>query len=294
MSEHLDGCALDFAASARDDAETAAFLASLLHEERVLGETDMASGADLATWLRRDPFLADRVVEVPGWRTRGRGPLNAKGGVNHHTAGPTDKPTARTPSLRIVIEGRADLTGPLANLYLGFDRKVRVIAAGSANHAGLPDGGVCRGMHGNSEAYGLEIEHPGTFPLPPDMVKIVAHVWAAVFKGAGLPASQLVQHWEWAPSRKIDLATNMHSAAGPAPSANAFRSMIAAAMEPPPRRWRVELRNKSGEAVLRSEPTGDAGLESRFRSFTGREDVRDRFVSMAKNGKGPRIVAVEQ
>ena len=92
------------------------------------------------------------VREVAGWKTRGRDfagvspPFAPKGCVNHHTAGPPKVSGSLTPSLRIVIEGRSDLPGPLCNVYLGYDNVAYVVAAGVANHAGLPDGGSCRGM----------------------------------------------------------------------------------------------------------------------------------------------------
>lgn len=172
------------------------------------------------------------VKEVAGWKTRGRelvnpsqAPFNPKGGVNHHTATPASA-AGDIPSLRILIEGRSDVPGPLCNVGLSRSGVFYVIAAGVANHAGLPDGGVCRGMTGNSTAYGLEIEHPGRSPLEAHRVRLAARFWAALMRAKGLPASQVVQHWEWAPSRKIDLATNMHGRDDPAPHANAFRRMI--------------------------------------------------------------------
>lgn len=246
-----------------------------------------------------DTGIADRlraegltVKEVAGWKTRGRDfagmapAFNPKGCVNHHTAGPANRVGARTPSLGVVIGGRSDLPGPLCNVYLGYDRVVYVVASGVANHAGLPDGGVCRGMTGNSSAYGLEIEHPGTFPLPSDMVKIAARIHAALLRGHGLPASQVVQHHEWAPSRKIDLATNMHGAGAPAPSADGFRAMIANELKPAAR-WQYQLRDKDGRVIDKSRVVGTAGLAARFVAFSTR--VAPRVARMASRGRGPRV-----
>lgn len=210
----------------------------------------------IADRLRREDL---RVHEVAGWKTRGRdfagvaSPFDPKGSVNHHTAGARDKPGARTPSLGIVIQGRSDLPGPLCNVYLGYDRVVYVVAAGVANHAGLPDGGTCRGMTGNTTAYGLEIEHPGTFALPDDMVRIAARIHAALLRARRIPAQQVVQHWEWAPSRKVDLGTNMHGPAGPKPSADGFRAMVAEQLRQPPGEqprvvgWTVTYTTKAGD-----------------------------------------------
>lgn len=194
------------------------------------------------------------VRETTGWKTRGRDfagtspTFNPKGGVNHHTAGHPTKANP-VPSLGIVIHGRPDLSGPLANVLLGFDGVFYVIAAGVANHAGLPDGGSCRGMTGNSSAYGMEIEHDGVHPLPAEMVKLAARGWAAILRGTGIPASQVVQHHEWAPSRKIDLATNMHP--GTTPTAGDFRGAIAHQMKALEKvtRWTVSFKNAKGDRV---------------------------------------------
>lgn len=295
MNDHLDGCELEFKTHALDDAAILDLFAELDAEvafsQGALGDAAVGGGDDIAAWLRAEGL---DVVEVPGWRTRGRDfagvapVLNAKGAVNHHTAGPPDAAGRKTPSLGICVNGRSDLPGPLCNVYLGFDRKVYVVAAGTANHAGRPDGGVCRGMRGNSDAYGLEIEHPGTFPLPPDMVKIAAKIHAALARGKGYKAGQVVQHHEWAPSRKIDLATNMHGI-NPGPSANSFRSMIEQEMAPPPR-WRYELINKEGAVVDFSEPAVEAKLKERYDTFTAR--VRGKYITMLLNKRGPKIRAV--
>jgi N-acetylmuramoyl-L-alanine amidase len=203
------------------------------------------------------------VREVAGWKTRGRDfagvspPFSPKGSVNHHTAGPPKTAGALTPSLRIVIDGRPArfegdpnaLPGPLCNVYLGYDNTVYVVAAGVANHAGLPDGGSCRGMTGNSQAYGLEIEHPGTFPLGDKRVALAARIHAALFWHKGIDAEQVVQHWEWAPSRKTDLGTNCHP--GTVPTAGGFRKMVAAELERLEKvtAWRVSYLNQKRERV---------------------------------------------
>ncbi|MBO0885523.1 MAG: hypothetical protein J2P17_35355, partial [Mycobacterium sp.] len=71
------------------------------------------------------------VIEQDGWRQRGHGDLqDLLGVVCHHTGGgsPND--------WQIVMDGRPDLPGPLANLVLEKDGTYRVIAAGVAWHAG--------------------------------------------------------------------------------------------------------------------------------------------------------------
>ncbi|MGH2714796.1 MAG: N-acetylmuramoyl-L-alanine amidase [Thermoleophilaceae bacterium] len=154
----------------------------------------------IAARLRRDGL---RVREVSGWQTRGDSSFFPRGFVNHHTAG-ASRSAGVHPSLGILINGRSDLPGPLCQVSLDYEGVVYVIAAGRANHAGIPDGGAWRGLTGNTSAWGLEIEHPGTFPLEPERYELAARVHAALIRGT-VDESKVGQHWEWAPSRKIDL-----------------------------------------------------------------------------------------
>jgi hypothetical protein len=161
-----------------------------------------------------------KVKEVKDWKTRANNSgsnFHPKGLVVHHTAG-AGPSAGSTPSLGIIINGRPDLAGPLANIYQGYDDVIYVVAAGGANHAGTPDGGSCKGMHGNSDAWGFEIEHPGTFPLDDKRADIAAQAVAAMIRGT-CTENMVVYHAEWAPSRKIDLAT--------APKASTFRGVVA-------------------------------------------------------------------
>ena len=163
-----------------------------------------------------DTGLADRlrkaglqVKEIEGWKSRSNGTshFNPVVFVRHHTAGPSKaNASSPTPSLNICVYGRSDLSGPLCNVYLGFDGVTYVVAAGPANHAGSPDGGSYKGASGNSTSWGLEIEHPGTSPLEPERHEISARIAAATIRGS-VDETQVCDHKEWAPSRKIDLAT---------------------------------------------------------------------------------------
>jgi hypothetical protein len=174
--------------------------------------------------MGRDLGMANRlraaglqVREVAGWQTRGNAFFSPLGHVVHHTAGPPESAGYKTPTLGICINGRADLEGPLCNWYLGYDNVAYVVASGRANHAGIPDGGNCRGMTGNTTAWGVECEHPGTFPLAAERIEILARGVAAVIKGT-CDGGQVVSHSEWAPSRKIDIATDFDN--------NAFRKKV--------------------------------------------------------------------
>lgn len=110
------------------------------------------------TWLPEVLEAAGlKVAEVDGWRTRGRAEMGAvRGVICHHTAGGK---TGNMPTLDLLVRGRSDLAGPLAQLGLGRDGTYYVIAAGRANHAGK---GRWRGIDtGNSNFIGIEAENTG-------------------------------------------------------------------------------------------------------------------------------------
>lgn len=110
------------------------------------------------------------VVEVPGWKTRGYaaesspgGALVAlEGGLVHHTATPATR-LGDLPTLDLLIAGRVDVPGPLAQLGLGRSGTWYPVAAGRANHSGAVDDP----RYSNPRAIGVEAEHPGgTVPWP--------------------------------------------------------------------------------------------------------------------------------
>ncbi len=140
------------------------------------------------------------VIEIAGWQTRGSTTFNPRGSVNHHTAGARN---GVVPSLNTCLNGRPDVPGPLCHVLLGRDNKARLIAAGRANHAGL---GGFKGLTGNSSVYGLEIEHVGTTaePISPTIIDTAARIHAAFLRGPKINADMVAQHWQWAPTRKID------------------------------------------------------------------------------------------
>jgi hypothetical protein len=140
-----------------------------------------------------------KVVETSGWKTRGSSSFTPFGHVYHHTA-------TTTLPLNTLINGRSDLPGPLCTSALDTDGTCYIIAAGRANHAG--EGGW-NGLTGNSRMTGLEITHPGTYPLPDNLIEVAIRIGAAELEapGSSRDASYACQHYEWAPKRKIDVAT---------------------------------------------------------------------------------------
>lgn len=142
------------------------------------------------------------VVEVDGWQSRGHGGF---AGVNtivcHHTATPKAA-TGDYPSLRIVRDGRSDLPGPLAQLGLGRDGTVYVIAAGVAWHAGS----TFFPRQDNWHAIGIEAEHDGLSAWDPVQHSAYVRLVAALVEHYGIPLSNVQGHKEVAKplGRKID------------------------------------------------------------------------------------------
>lgn len=142
------------------------------------------------------------VIEVPGWRTAGDDYFDPKGHVCHHDVVPDvagtddDIPT-------IIVNGRSDLPGPLANFWLETDGNVHLCAAGEANHAG--EGGW-RGLSGNYSVWGTEANNMGTPATPWPEVQLEAwyKLCAATCEFSGFSPAMVCGHKEWAPSRKVD------------------------------------------------------------------------------------------
>jgi hypothetical protein len=242
----LDGCELDFVEVAIADDEVEALLVPEGDEEDELDDEGVPVVPDspdkgIATRLRRGAKILGgtrplfKVREVRGWKNRGRDfdgtqpTFSPKGSVNHHTAGAPPS-AGNTPSLNICIHGRGGsepLPGPLCNVLQAYNDTAIVIAAGVANHAGTPKpDGKIRGMTGNFEAYGLEVEHPGTSRVGDKRVEVSTAIHACLLwrpRGTDIPAHQVVQHREWNPIDKIDFAKNFATEA----QQDEFRRMVA-------------------------------------------------------------------
>jgi hypothetical protein len=157
------------------------------------------------TWLPETLEAAGlKVAETENWRTRGRAEMGAVRGVMcHHTAtrGHLDK---NMPTLDLLIHGRSDLNGPLAQLGLGRDGTFYVVAAGRANHAGA---GSWEGVvTGNSSFIGIEAENSGSDAWPDVQMDAYRRGVAAILKKIGANANMCCGHGEYAlpPGRKTD------------------------------------------------------------------------------------------
>lgn len=120
------------------------------------------------TWTGDPVWIADvlraegvRLVEFPGWRTRGHGDFkDIRGVMVHHTG--SDNASAAS-----IAEGRPDLPGPLSQLHIARDGTVTVVALGVAWHAGIGMYPWVPANMGNWHLIGIECANTGTSPTAP-------------------------------------------------------------------------------------------------------------------------------
>ena len=134
------------------------------------------------------------------------------------------------PTLNVLINGRPDLRGPLAQLGLGRDGTYYIVAAGRCYHAGA---GTWQGIvTGNTNFIGIEAENTGgadDFPWPPVQIDAYQRGAAAILKHIGKGAEFCAGHKEYAlpAGREVDPDFDM----------NAFRQTVSAILQgtaPPP------------------------------------------------------------
>jgi hypothetical protein len=159
-----------------------------------------------ATWLPEVLRAAGlEVVEEPGWRGRGKEMTGVLGIIGHHTA---CGPVGNCPSTHILINGRPDLPGPLAQLQLCRSGHFHMIADGKANHAGAGAWHSIATAIGNAGLLGIEAENQGNGSDWWPAVQMDAYVRgvAAILAHVRLPADRFAAHYEWArpAGRKID------------------------------------------------------------------------------------------
>lgn len=183
-----------------------------------------------------------KVVEVPGWKTRGRpastGGFDPVGVLCHHTA--TRKSSSVASVLRLLIQGRSDLPGPLCQLSLGRDGTVYVVAAGRANHAGTAKAsGTVAAGDGNELYIGIEAQNDGVGEPWPD-VQYAAYVLLCAVLNVEITHNSVNTdrgHKETSITGKIDPTFNM----------DVFRSRVASVM--------ADLTTPAGETPNLPKPT---------------------------------------
>ena len=105
-----------------------------------------------------------KVVEVPGWKTRGRpasiGEFAPVGVLCHYTA--TGKNWTDKRVVDLLVDGRSDLPGPLSQFGLGRDATVYLVASGRCNHGGpARASGTVSAGDGNKLYIGIEAFNAG-------------------------------------------------------------------------------------------------------------------------------------
>lgn len=163
----------------------------------------------LADALRSDPVVEPRVIEVDGWRDRGRPPDRfsylPSGVLGHHTACMANIGHEPSGCLRVIRDGHGGTPGPIAQLLLSLtptgvrwtgnnlDPRVYVVAAGRSNHAG---GGVYPwgAPAGNGSSIGLEVCGPPDY-WPDELVDIRARVEAALLRWNNWGVDQYTTHY---------------------------------------------------------------------------------------------------
>lgn len=155
---------------------------------------------DLADAARKSGL---QVVELPGWRTRGRpGAFAPRGVLCHHTGGTSD---SRAYVEWMALEGRDDLPAPLCQLALSRTGVVYVLAAGRANHGGTARAsGPIPAGDANAMLVGIEAMNTGSEGWTDVQRDAYARLCAALCQHYGWPAAAVRAHRETSTTGKWD------------------------------------------------------------------------------------------
>lgn len=141
-----------------------------------------------------------KVLEHPGWQSRGRDGMRPQVVIGHHTA--THWSTPDSVVTNLLVKGRVDLPGPLCHLGLNRDGTYIVIAAGKANHAGA---GQWMGANESVETIGIEaynygngVPFPTREPWPQVQLDAYDRGVAALLKHLDKDERYFCGHREWA------------------------------------------------------------------------------------------------
>lgn len=199
--------------------------------------------SDLADAARKSGL---KVVELDGWRTRGRptstGDFDPSGILCHHTGSPS---STLAYALWMATEGRSDLPAPLCQIALGADGTVYICAAGRANHAGAARAsGPMPAGDGNAIYIGIEAMNAGTGQWTEAQYDAYVRLVAALCAHYGWDASRVRAHRETSVTGKPDPAGI---------DMDVFRRQVAARIENP------EEDDVSAEDVWNHKIATDAG-----------------------------------
>jgi hypothetical protein len=181
----------------------------------------------MATPITADQLLAQfKKWKVPhrgigNWKTYGRDDETGKafgpvyGCITHHTGSDAPDDTNRS----LIVNGRSDLPGPLAQFGLNDDGVVDIISIHRANHAGGGDADVLRAVQnesygavpppthehegssgavdGNDCFYGVETYYSGSHAPSERAYKSLVLLWAAICDHHGWSSKSVIAHGEW-------------------------------------------------------------------------------------------------
>lgn len=136
------------------------------------------------------------VTFEPDWENRGNGQWTDgyEGSIIHHTGTPGVSYSNPGPTLRLLRDGRSDLSGPLCNGQGRFDGSVHIIAAFPANHAGA-SGGPSMGPLPvtrlfNPRVMGWEMDYAGNTPMSPEQYRTALVIAEATRRLRGRPSME--------------------------------------------------------------------------------------------------------
>lgn len=165
---------------------------------------------DLPAQLRKAGL---KVVEIDGWRTRGRPPSTGEfkpvGSLNHHDARKDvvgDAADDLTWAKHMFLTGRPDLPAPLCQLALSMEGVVYVGASGRANHAGVarPSGSVSGG-DGNALYVGTEWMLSGSQAIPKAMYEAGVKLNGVLMDVLGNSVQTISCHYQTSTTGKWDI-----------------------------------------------------------------------------------------
>lgn len=183
---------------------------------------------DLADAARKSGL---QVVELAGWKTRGRPYVkNAgrdfipKGIVCHHTGSDLEG----TAGTKILLAGRPDLPAPLSQLSLSRSGVVYIVAAGRANHAGAVHSvGFMKAGDGNAQSIGIEAQNSGSEGWSAKQLDAYHKLCAALCDHYGWSRANVVGHGECSTAGKWDPGVH-----GKMISMGTFRAAVAKVVLP--------------------------------------------------------------
>lgn len=147
------------------------------------------------------------VHEVDGWRSRGSDSFDPYGVIVHATAG--SRTSTDAGEIRVLLNGSNTAPPPIAQLYIGRNGHVHVVASGRCNHALTGQAGNLRG-YGNSRLIGIEAANDNRGePWPAVQYDAYLRTVAAICRQMHWGGGRVSGHKEHQPGSKSDPTFSM-------------------------------------------------------------------------------------